>query len=417
MTRRPVAGWFAPAGPRASPTPQIGGSAVQDPLISRKASRFSESVIRGMSIEALKYDAVNLAQGMPDFPAPQVLKDAACRRSRMTSISTRSRGARSELRHAIAEHAAWHLGLKVDPETEITVTCGSTEAMLVALIALINPGDEVILSQPFYENYWPDCVLAGATPRFVPVRPPHWKFDPDELAAAFNDRTKAIVLCNPNNPTGAVFTREDLEAVAALCRKWDVIAITDEIYEHIIYDGRSHVTIAALDGMAERSVVIGGMSKTYAVTGWRIGTIMAPASLTQSFRQIHDFVSIGAAAPLQQAGAVAYRLPRDYYIRLAADYQARRDRLCSTLWNVGFEFDAPEGAYYIMAGNSAHSASMTMWSLPATWSGRSAWPRFQAPASSRTRPWGDSTSASASASETRPSTPRRERLQALRVIV
>jgi len=188
------------------------------------------------------------------------------------------------------------------------------------------------------------------------VRPPHWKFDPDELAAAFNDRTKAIVLCNPNNPTGAVFTREDLEAVAALCRKWDVIAITDEIYEHIIYDGKSHVTIAALDGMDERSVVIGGMSKTYAVTGWRIGTIMAPASLTQSFRQVHDFVSIGAAAPLQQAGAVAYRLPRDYYIRLAADYQARRDRFCSTLWNVGFEFDAPEGAYYIMAGTGAFGA-------------------------------------------------------------
>ena len=218
---------------------------------------------------------------------------------------------------------------------------------------LINPGDEVILSQPFYENYWPDCMLAGATPRFVPVRPPRWKFDPDELAAAFNDRTKAIVLCNPNNPTGAVFTREELAEIAALCRKWDVIAITDEIYEHILYDGRAHVALAGLDGMYERSVTISGMSKTYAVTGWRIGTIIAPPHLTRSFRQIHDFVSIGAAAPLQQAGAVAYRLPAEYYAQLAADYQARRDRLCAALWDVGFEFEAPEGAYYIMAGIGA----------------------------------------------------------------
>ena len=180
----------------------------------------------------------------------------------------------------------------------------------------------MILTQPFYENYWPDCVLAGAVPRFVPLRPPHWRFDPDELADAFNDRTKAIILCNPNNPTGTVFSRDDLEAVAALCRKWDVIAITDEIYEHIIYDGRPHVALAGLEGMRERSVTISGMSKTYAVTGWRVGTMIAPPHLTHAFRQVHDYVSIGAAAPLQEAGAVAYRLPRDYYDRLAADYQA-----------------------------------------------------------------------------------------------
>ncbi len=323
---------------------------MRDPLISTKASRFTESVIRGMSIEARKYDAVNLAQGMPDFPAPQVLKDAACRAIQddvnQYAITWGAHG----LRHAIAEHADWHLGLSVDPETEITVTCGSTEAMLVTLMSIINPGDEVILTQPFYENYWPDCVLAGATPRFVPVRPPHWKFDLDELAAAFNDRTKAIVLCNPNNPTGAVFTREELEAVAALCRKWDVIGITDEIYEHILFDGRKHVALASLDGMRERSVTVGGMSKTYSVTGWRVGTILASPALTKSFRQIHDFVSIGAAAPLQEAGAVAYRLPRAYYDKLANDYQDRRDRFCKVLWEVGFDFQAPEGAYYIMAG-------------------------------------------------------------------
>jgi len=326
------------------------------PLISQKAARFTESVIRGMTVEARKYSAINLAQGMPDFPAPPAIKAAACQAIQddinQYAITWGARG----LREAIAEHARWHLGLAVDPETEITVTCGSTEAMLVTLLALINPGDEVILTQPFYENYWPDCALAGATPRFVPLRPPHWRFDPDELAAAFGDHTKAIILCNPNNPTGTVFTREDLEMVAALCRKWNVIAITDEIYEHIIYDGRQHVALAGLEGMRERSVTISGMSKTYAVTGWRVGTIIAPEELTHAFRQVHDFVSIGAAAPLQEAGATAYRFPRAYYAQLAADYQARRDRFCQVLWEVGFGFEPPEGAYYIMAETSAFGA-------------------------------------------------------------
>ncbi|WP_337174564.1 aminotransferase class I/II-fold pyridoxal phosphate-dependent enzyme [Paludisphaera sp.] len=329
---------------------------MQHPLISLKAASFTDSVIRGMSIEARRHGAVNLAQGMPDFPAPQVLKDAACRAIQDDVNQYAITWGAHELRHAIAEHAAWHLKLDVDPEREITVTCGSTEAMLVALLSIINPGDEVILSQPFYENYWPDCMLAGATPRFVPVRPPDWKFDPDELAAAFNDKTKAIVLCNPTNPTGAVFTREELETIAALCRKWDVIAITDEIYEHILFDGREHVALAALDGMQERSVTVSGMSKTYAVTGWRVGTILAPPEMTRAFRQVHDFVSIGAAAPLQEAGAVAYRLPRSYYDELAAGYQARRDRFCKSLWEVGFEFEAPQGAYYVMAGIGAFAA-------------------------------------------------------------
>lgn len=323
---------------------------MQHPLISLKAASFTDSVIRGMSIEARRHGAVNLAQGMPDFPAPQALKDAACRAIQDDVNQYAITWGAQELRRAIAEHAAWHLDLDVDPEEEITVTCGSTEAMLVALLSIINPGDEVILTQPFYENYWPDCMLAGAIPRFVPVRPPGWKFDPDELAAAFNDKTKAIVLCNPTNPTGAVFTREELEAVAALCRKWDVVAITDEIYEHILFDGREHVALASLDGMWERSVTVGGMSKTYSVTGWRVGTILAPPAMTRAFRQVHDFVSIGAAAPLQEAGAVAYRLPRSYYDELAAGYQARRDRFCKALWEVGFEFEAPQGAYYVMAG-------------------------------------------------------------------
>lgn len=319
------------------------------PLLSRKAERFTESVIRGMSIEAARHGAVNLAQGMPDFPAPQEIKDAACAAIQADINQYAVTWGAADLRAAIAEHAAWHLGLAVDPDREVTVTCGSTEAMLVALLSVINPGDEVILTQPYYENYWPDCVLAGATPRFVPLRAPGWTFDPAELAAAFNDKTKAIILCNPNNPTGTVFTRAELEQVAELCRKWDVIAITDEIYEHILHDDREHVALAGLDGMRDRSVTVGGMSKTYSVTGWRIGTILAPPGLTHAFRQVHDYVSIGAAAPLQAAGAVAYRLPRAYYDRLAADYSARRDRFCTAARAIGFDLAPPQGAYYVMA--------------------------------------------------------------------
>ena len=319
------------------------------PLLSRKAERFTESVIRGMSIEAARHGAVNLAQGMPDFAAPQAIKDAACAAIQADINQYAVTWGAADLRQAIAEHAAWHLGLTVDPDREVTVTCGSTEAMLVALLSMINPGDEVILTQPYYENYWPDCVLAGATPRFVPLRAPDWTFNPAELAAAFNDKTKAIILCNPNNPTGTVFTRAELEQVAALCRKWDVVAITDEIYEHILHDGREHVALASLNGMRERAVTVGGMSKTYSVTGWRIGTILAPPELTHAFRQVHDYVSIGAAAPLQAAGAVAYRLPRSYYDGLAADYSARRDHFCAAASAIGFELTPPQGAYYVMA--------------------------------------------------------------------
>ena len=331
---------------------------MQSPLISHKAARFTESVIRGMSIEARRHGAVNLAQGMPDFPAPSEVKAAACRAIENDINQYAITWGAQELRRAIAEHAGWYQGLKVDPETEITVTCGSTEAMLVTLLSLINPGDEghpdAAVLRELLARLRPG---RAAEPRFVPLRPPHWRFDLDELAAAFNDRTKAVILCNPNNPTGTVFSRAELEAIAALCRRWDVIAITDEIYEHIIYDGRPHLALAGLDGMWERSVTIGGMSKTYAVTGWRVGTILAPPRLTHAFRQVHDFVSIGAAAPLQEAGAVAYRLPREYYARLATDYQARRDRFCRVLDEVGFELEPPEGAYYVMAGIGAFGAT------------------------------------------------------------
>ncbi len=318
-------------------------------VLSERAGKFRESVIRHMSVEAAKYGALNLAQGMPDFPAPVPLRQAACEAISAGVNQYAITWGDKLLRQAIASKYQWHQGLTVDPETQLTVVCGATEAMIVALTALINPGDEVILTQPFYENYWPDCVLTGATPRFVTIRPPDWRIDLDELARAFNDRTKAVILCNPSNPTGVVMGRQELETVAALCRKWNAVAITDEIYEHILYDGRKHVSMATVDGMAERSIVISGMSKTYAVTGWRVGTILASPRLTKPMRQVHDFLTIGAAAPLQRAGATAYAFPPAYYDKLAADYQTRRDRFCGYLARAGFGHVLPEGAYYVMA--------------------------------------------------------------------
>lgn len=321
--------------------------------MSQRASRFAESVIRGMSVLAARHGALNLAQGMPDFPAPPELKKAACQ-AILDNVNQYAITCGDKLlREAIAFKYQWHQGVNIDPETQITVTCGATEAMIVALTAIINPGDEVILTQPFYENYWPDCVLTGATPRFITIRPPHWRIDLDELAAAFTDRTKAVILCNPSNPTGTVMDFEDLHAVAHLCQKYNAIAITDEIYEHILYDNRRHISMAAVEGMADRSIVISGMSKTYAVTGWRIGTIVASPELTKVMRQVHDFVTIGAAAPLQRAGAYAYRMEPRYYDKLALDYQNRRDLLSSALSQAGLPHNVPQGAYYMMADVSS----------------------------------------------------------------
>jgi aminotransferase len=321
--------------------------------LSNRASRFAESVIRGMSVQAARHGALNLAQGMPDFPAPLELKKAACQ-AILDNVNQYAITCGDKLlREAIAFKYQWHQGVNIDPETQITVTCGATEAMIVALTAIINPGDEVILTQPFYENYWPDCVLTGATPKFISIRPPHWRIDLNELAAAFTDRTKAVILCNPSNPTGTVMDFDDLHAVAHLCQKYNAIAITDEIYEHILYDNRRHISMAAVEGMADRSIVISGMSKTYAVTGWRIGTIVASPELTKVMRQVHDFVTIGAAAPLQRAGAYAYRMEPRYYDKLALDYQARRDVLSTALSQAGLPHNVPEGAYYMMVDVSS----------------------------------------------------------------
>ncbi|MDD5544682.1 MAG: aminotransferase class I/II-fold pyridoxal phosphate-dependent enzyme [Acidobacteriia bacterium] len=324
-------------------------------MTSYKADRFTESVIREMTRLAIRHKAVNLAQGFPDFEAPAEIK-AAAQKAIEDNINQYAItwGAQS-YRNAIAEKAGSSLGISVDPETEITVCCGATECMMSTMLAIINPGDEVVIFEPFYENYGPDVIISDATPRFVKLYPPDrkdpsgvWRFDRDELKAAFNDHTKAIVINTPNNPTGKVFTREELEFIAALCAQWNVLAVTDEIYEHILYDGAKHVSMAAIEGMRERTILINGMSKTYSVTGWRVGYAIAPPAVTTAIRKMHDFVSVGAAAPLQEAGALAMRLPASYYQKMAAAYLRRRDRLLEILTRSGFRCFKPYGAYYIM---------------------------------------------------------------------
>ena len=322
-------------------------------IISHKAEQFTESVIREMTRQANLYGAINLSQGFPDFSAPEEVKLAACDAIMADVNQYAITWGAKKFRDAIAEKSSWYLGLEVDAEREITVTCGSTEAMIAAMMAIVNPGDEVIVFEPFYENYGPDAILSGATPRFVTLRAPDWSFDPDELAAAFNDNTKAIIINTPNNPTGKVFSREELQTIAELCQKWNAIAITDEIYEHILFNDKKHIAIATLDGMRDRTITINGLSKTYSVTGWRVGYTIAPEYITHAIRKVHDFLTVGAAAPLQEAGVRALRLPRSYYDHLQADYLLRRDRLLPVLKDVGFRCFDPDGAYYVMTDISA----------------------------------------------------------------
>jgi aspartate/methionine/tyrosine aminotransferase len=320
------------------------------PHISAKASQFSESVIRDMTRQILQYhgsSGVNLAQGMPDFAAPDELKKAASQAIFDDHNQYAVTWGQPPLRQAIAETYSEAWGQAIDADREITVCCGATEAMLASIMAIIDPGDEVVVFSPFYENYGPDCVLAGATPRFVTLHEPDWSIDPDELRAAFTSRTRGIVVNTPHNPTGKVFSSVELDLIAQLCLEFDVVAFTDEIYEHLVYEG-SHVSLATLPGMRERTVTINGLSKTYSVTGWRLGFAIAPAELTDGIRKVHDFMTIGAAAPLQLAAAVALHLPASYYTELLAGYRARRDYLLPVLRSLGFEVFDPHGAYYVM---------------------------------------------------------------------
>jgi len=326
-------------------------------LVSQRANRFTESVIREMTREAAEYGAVNLSQGYPDFPAPEDLKRAAVKAIEDEFNQYSITWGAKDFREAIADKTRWFLGLDYDPEREITVTCGSTEGMIAAMMATVDPGEEVVVFEPFYENYAPDAILSGAMPRYISLRAPEWTFDPDELRAAFNERTKAVILCNPNNPTGKVFTREEMEFIASLCKEFDALCFTDEIYEHILYPREDrtveHISMAQLEGMRERTVVVNSMSKTYSVTGWRVGYVLAPPEVTNAVRKVHDFLTVGAAAPLQRAGAFALRLPPEYYERLRIEYIRRRDLFLPVLEGAGFRIFRPDGAYYVMTDISA----------------------------------------------------------------
>ena len=315
---------------------------------SEKALSFTESVIRDMTRVCLAHQGINLAQGFPDFPAPAEIKEAAVRAIRQDFNQYAITWGTPALRRAIAEKFTRYNGLPVDPEREITVCCGATECMISSLMAIVNPGEEVIIFEPFYENYGPDSILCGAVPRFITLHEPDWRFDETKLAKAFNNKTKAIIINTPNNPTGKVFSREELSFIAGLCQKWGVIAITDEIYEHILYDGVKHVSLASIPGMEGRSVTINSISKTYSLTGWRVGWAIASPAITASIRKVHDFLTVGAPHPLQEAAAEAMKLNESYYKNLAAEYGQKRDFLFSALNDAGFKAYKPQGAYYIM---------------------------------------------------------------------
>jgi aminotransferase len=317
--------------------------------ISRKAATFTESVIREMTRLAMAHDAVNLAQGFPDFAAPRELKEAA-KAAIDADINQYAItwGAR-DFREAIAAKTSRHYpSWSVNPETDVTVVCGATEGMIAAMMAILDPGDEVVVFEPFYENYGPDAILSGAVPRYVTLHEPDWSIDPDQLRAAFGPRTRGLVLNSPHNPTGKVFSRTELDLIAELCVEHDVVAFTDDIYEHIVYGGE-HIPLATLPGMAERTVAINSLSKTYSVTGWRVGWIIAPPALTAGIRKVHDFLTVGAAAPLQAAGTAALQLPDEYYLSLAAGYRERRELLLTALAASSLRPFVPDGAYYVMA--------------------------------------------------------------------
>ena len=317
--------------------------------ISRKAESFTESVIREMNRVAVQHGAVSLAQGFPDFPCPPELKravaDAVDADINQYAITWGSK----PLRDAIAATTPRHFpGFgTIDPETQITVTCGATEAMIAAMLGLLDPGDEVVVFEPYYENYGPDAILSGATPRYVTLHEPDWSIDPDELRAAFGSRTRGIVVNSPHNPTGKVFARDELELIADLCIEHDIIAFTDDIYEHLVFAGE-HIPLATLPGMAERTVSIHSMSKTYSVTGWRVGWTIASPTLSVGIRRVHDFLTVGAAAPLQAAAVTALGFPDSYYAELVAGYRERRDVLVPALREAGFRVHEPDGAYYVM---------------------------------------------------------------------
>lgn len=330
-------------------TDRTSAPAASSSPTAHRTHGFTESVIREMSRVAREVGAVNLGQGFPDFPAPEVLKEAACEAIQGDVNQYAVTWGTPRLRSALQAKYRDLYDMDLDPDREITVTCGATEAMASVMLAVVNPGEEVIVLEPFYENYGPDAILCQAEPRFLRLDPPDFRLDPHRLRSLVSPATRAIILNTPNNPTGRVFQDEELEAVASVCREHGLYAFTDEIYEHILYEGR-HRPLATLDGMRERTVTVSGASKTFSVTGWRVGTVVAPAEVTDAVRKVHDFLTVGAPAPLQEACAVGLEaLGRPYYRQLAEDYRKRREVLLQGLHAAGFRCQSPEGAYYVLA--------------------------------------------------------------------
>jgi aspartate/methionine/tyrosine aminotransferase len=318
-------------------------------MLADRTRIFTESVIREMTRLSMQHGAINLAQGYPDFAAPEAIKEAAIAAIRADHNQYAITWGAKSLRDAVAAKTLRYYGYAPDPETEITIACGATESMMAAMLAVVNPGDEVIVFEPYYENYVPDAAMSGAKLVFVPLEEPDFHFDEEKLRAAFSSRTKAIIVNTPNNPTGKVFTREELEQIGALCEEFDALIITDEIYEHIIYDDAVHVSPATLPGLRDRTITISGLSKTFSVTGWRLGYIISPPDLTGAIRKVHDFLTVGAPAPLQEAAAIALGFPHSFYTDLAQMYATKREVLLTALEEAGFPVFRPRGAYYIMA--------------------------------------------------------------------
>jgi aspartate/methionine/tyrosine aminotransferase len=314
--------------------------------------QFTESVIREMTRISDSLGGYNLSQGFPDFDSSPEIKEAACKAIRNNFNQYPVTFGEPGLREAISKKALWYNKFKCNPETDITVTCGATEAMIASLKAIINPGDEVIIFEPFYENYGPDVILSGARPRYITLKAPDWNYNYEDLKNAFNNKTKAIIINSPNNPTGKVFSFSELEEISQLCMKWDSYAITDEIYEHILYDSSKHISLASFDGMAERTITINSVSKTYSVTGWRVGWAIADSEITARIRKVHDFLTVGAPTPFQIAAEEALGFPLVYYENLQSRYLFARNLLFETLSSVGFKPFLPKGSYYIIADYS-----------------------------------------------------------------
>ena len=326
------------------------------PQTSERTAIFTESVIRRMTRVANQYGAINLSQGFPDFDPPAALTAALADSARTGPHQYAVTWGAPNFRVALAAKQSRLMGLALDPDRHLVVTCGSTEAMMAAMMTACNPGDAVIVFSPFYENYGADAILSGARPLYVPLRPPDFAFDPAELRAAFRQRPKALILCNPSNPSGKVFTRDELRTIAALAEEFDTFVITDEVYEHIVYAPHRHVYFAALPGMFERTISVSSLSKTYSITGWRLGYVIGAPAVIDSARKVHDFLTVGAAAPLQEAAVTALQFDDEYYAELLASYTRKRDVFVGALDEAGLRYTTPQGAYYVLVDVSEFTA-------------------------------------------------------------